>query len=315
MNTEHINEVVWVILTYNQSIYLPSTLTSVFNQTARPSELLIMDDASTDDTEHVVRQLITQAPSDLTVNYERNEKNIGLMSQLNKLVGKYQNKLIIFHAGDDEAYPHRLETTYREWVNAGKPMLVLGNFDEIDSSGKLVKPFNGTKRQKPYSIERLLSRRAMVYGCCAAISSELLNFFGPIPKNVVNEDRVNAFRALLIGRIHYIHQALLRYRVGVGISSFLQQGRDAELQKLKRDAQRELIDLECHKRDALQANKPELLTKIEQRKRYVEWIAKLNGKPTIFELCKAFRHGINPSAILRVRRRLKSQNTIQKDFS
>ena len=71
-----LDEVVFVFLTYKQEKYIPQTLLSAFNQTCFPSKLIIMDDASPDNTDKEIRKLISQAPDGLNIEYLHNEKNV-----------------------------------------------------------------------------------------------------------------------------------------------------------------------------------------------------------------------------------------------
>ncbi len=301
-----LDDVIYVFLAYRQSQYLPKTLTSAMQQTVFPSRLIIMDDASPDESDEVIKQLMKEAPDGLNIDYQRNEKNIGLIAQLNKLVGKFQKKLIIIQAGDDEAYPNRVEVTYEAWVNNGKPSLVLANYDGIDLTGNVVEPFEGKKPQKPYSLKRLINRRAMVFGCCAAVDSELFNTFGPIPSTVINEDRVNAFRAMLINGIHYIHQPLLRYRIEGGVSAFKTETVQQRLSKLKVEAEREARDLMCHVEDLkTSVGNASVRGRLQSRRAYLDWVSSLHGPPSISDFLKGLRLGVSPNLLMKIRKKLR----------
>jgi len=301
-----LDEVVSVFLAYRQSRYLDKTLTSAMNQTVFPSKLIVMDDASPDDSDQVFQRILKNAPVGLNIDYQRNDKNIGLIAQLNKLVNAYDDKLIVLQAGDDESYPNRLEETYRAWIQNGKPSLVLANYDGINEAGDVVEPFADKKPQKPYTLERLINRRAMVYGCCAAIHSDLFNFYGTIPTNVVNEDRVNAFRAYFRHGIHYIHKPLLRYRLEGGISSFSKTTRDERLQKLKTEARRESADIECHLKDLqklpLQRG---VKRRLFNRLRYVVWVSSLGNRSLYLDFLIGMFRGGRPDRLVKTLKRLR----------
>ena len=51
-----------IIPTYNASTFIHETVRSVFAQTLRAHELIVVDDASTDGTPDIVRALATGAP-------------------------------------------------------------------------------------------------------------------------------------------------------------------------------------------------------------------------------------------------------------
>ena len=51
-----------VIPSYNASRFIRETLTSVFAQTRLPEEIVVVDDASSDGTPAIVRELVKSAP-------------------------------------------------------------------------------------------------------------------------------------------------------------------------------------------------------------------------------------------------------------
>ena len=61
-----------IIPTYNRKLLIGRSIRSVLNQTYRDFELIIVDDASTDNTEEVVSSF-----NDERIKYVRHEKNKG----------------------------------------------------------------------------------------------------------------------------------------------------------------------------------------------------------------------------------------------
>jgi glycosyltransferase involved in cell wall biosynthesis len=288
---EVLDDVVLVFACYKQAQYLRQTLASAMSQSVYPHELLILDDASPDNSEQIIREMIATADPALNIQYCRNTQNVGLMSQLNSLRERYQNKLVVLQAGDDISKPGRLARVHEEWLENDKPSLVLSNYDEIDDAGNIVRAFDASlvKGQKAYSFKRLLNRRAGVFGCTAAISSDLLQSFPPVPKNVINEDRVFSFRALLKRGVAYIHEPLIDYRVGVGISA---RTEESYLDYLVREAQRELIDLNVNRSDALQESRNDLVRKIDKRIKVIAWVASLEQLPTFRSSWRTLFNGV-----------------------
>jgi glycosyltransferase involved in cell wall biosynthesis len=303
-----LDDVVFVFLTYNQEKYIPETLTSAFNQSCYPSTLLIMDDASPDNSDSVIRALIATAPPKLNIEYLHNTENVGLVGQLNKLVGRFENKLIVLQAGDDDSYPNRLEETYNAWIESNKPSLLLANYDKIDEQGNVIRKFDySVKPPKKYTLKRIIDRKALVYGCCAAFDSDLLNFFGKIPEDVINEDRVNIFRAFFRNGAVYIHKPLLRYRSEIGISTFNQKTKEARFDKITQEAKRELSDLECHLHDLdkIGSNKAkELLLK---RKKLIVWLIQIKPTLSFFEVLGVFFKGVSLAKAWKVYKKIKIQ--------
>ena len=289
-----LEDVIFVVLTYKQEKYIPQTLLSTFNQTCFPSKLIIMDDASPDNTDKAIRELISQAPEKLNIEYWHNDVNVGLVGQLNKLVGKFENKLIVLQAGDDESYPHRLEETYKAWLANNKPSLLLANHDDIDNHGNITKPFDSkSKPEKPYTLKRIINRRSKVYGCCAAYDSDLINFFGKIPENVINEDRVNVFRAYFRNGISYLHKPLIKYRSDVGISAFDTNTPEKQHHRMVTEAKRELADIDSHIIDLYKIEQSDANSLLLKRKISATWLSTLPKNLSVFDVIRALLNGVS----------------------
>ncbi len=72
----------FVFRTYNHARYLPQVLESVLTQSVRPLEVLVLDDASTDDSVQVIQQYAARDP---LVRLVRNERNLGVVATLNRV--------------------------------------------------------------------------------------------------------------------------------------------------------------------------------------------------------------------------------------
>lgn len=97
-----------VIPTRNRAALLKRSINSVLAQTFKDFELIIVDNASKDETKYVVSLF-----KDPRVSYKRNIKNLGIIGNWNKAIkysrGKYLN---IFH-DDDVMYPTFLEESIK----------------------------------------------------------------------------------------------------------------------------------------------------------------------------------------------------------
>ena len=85
-----------VIPTYNRSKYLQCAIQGVLQQNFKDYELIISDNASTDDTQKVVSGVISNR-----VRYFRNKKNIGWIGNLQNAIDNANGKYIFLHGDDD----------------------------------------------------------------------------------------------------------------------------------------------------------------------------------------------------------------------
>lgn len=85
------------IPTYNRANFLQDSIVSIINQTYQNIEIIILDNASTDSTEYIVKKL----KSFSNIKYIRNKKNIGATNNYNKCLEIAKNDYIaIFHSDD-----------------------------------------------------------------------------------------------------------------------------------------------------------------------------------------------------------------------
>lgn len=91
--------------TYNVAPWVDEAIQSVLNQTYKDFELLVVDDASADDTlEHV------KAISDQRIRIAAFPNNVGLADNLNRGLDLIETELVARMDGDDIAEPDWLET-------------------------------------------------------------------------------------------------------------------------------------------------------------------------------------------------------------
>lgn len=99
-------EVDVIIPAYNYGRYLDGCLTSVLEQTFGGYSVLVIDNASEDDTEEVARRWVR---SDSRFSYIRNETNIGLRDSSLKAYAHTRAKWVLFLSADDLLKPRFLE--------------------------------------------------------------------------------------------------------------------------------------------------------------------------------------------------------------
>ena len=82
---------------YNNGKYIAEAIESVLRQTHKDWELIIIDDASNDNSEEIIRRYL----HDKRIRYYKNEKNIGYIETLRRLIqNSYSDILGIFDSDD-----------------------------------------------------------------------------------------------------------------------------------------------------------------------------------------------------------------------
>ncbi len=99
-----------IIPTYNRASLLGRAIRSVLTQTFKDYELLVIDDASSDDTKNVV-----QSFNDERIIYIRREQNGGSSATRNTGIKQARGRYISFLDDDDEYLPDFLAETYQRF--------------------------------------------------------------------------------------------------------------------------------------------------------------------------------------------------------
>lgn len=104
-----------IIPTFNRSDLLKRSVKSVLNQTFQEFELIIVDDASADDTTNIVREI-----EDSRINYIKNEKNLGKPLTLNRGIRLAKGEYVGLLDDDDEWLPEKLEKQIKKFDNTSR---------------------------------------------------------------------------------------------------------------------------------------------------------------------------------------------------
>jgi glycosyltransferase involved in cell wall biosynthesis len=101
------NPLVTVIcLCYNQERFVVESLRSVTSQDYQPIQLIVVDDASQDNSTQVIQEFIKD--QDFPIQFIQNDNNLGNCRSFNKALALAHGKYIIDLAADDILQPHRI---------------------------------------------------------------------------------------------------------------------------------------------------------------------------------------------------------------
>src|SRR3990172_7647588 len=90
---------------YNASTTIERAARSVFAQTWRPIEVIVVDDCSSDATPDVLRRLQAEYPN---LQMLRNGKNLGVASSRNRIIDQARGEFVAFFDDDDVSDPERI---------------------------------------------------------------------------------------------------------------------------------------------------------------------------------------------------------------
>src|SRR4051794_38555205 len=95
-----------IVLCYNQARFVVEALESVRGQTYAPTELIIIDDCSTDDSVATIEDWIRKTGVNCT--FIRHSQNLGLCKSLNDALAVTRGKYISLVAADDLWLPDKI---------------------------------------------------------------------------------------------------------------------------------------------------------------------------------------------------------------
>lgn len=209
-----------VLLTYNGELYIDEMLNSIKNQTYRPIQLIISDDASTDGTIHKIRSFIKENHDEqLTIEFVEHTQNCGRVRNRNGIIHLIQGEYIFMADQDDIWESSKLEKqidflkNHEECVGVSCDRKIMDEKGTIiiDSEDKYV------KRQKKHVEILGLDDGNIMSGnypanCIGCRNTDIDRLF-LIPEEIEEPDRF--FRVMLLckGKIGFINEGLVRYRI------------------------------------------------------------------------------------------------------
>ena len=195
-----------VVATYNGATYLLAQLESIALQTHKPAQIIIVDDASSDDTLRIANNFATEHPNVLVV---QNETRLGYIKNFEKGMLLATASYVALSDQDDIWVPHKLETLL---ANIGGQMLAYSDSELIDSEGQLLNQKMSTiKNQLAYHTPIMYAIGAWAPGHAMLFKKELIEKAAPFP-TLVTHDFWLGFVATCYGTVVYVNEPLVHYR-------------------------------------------------------------------------------------------------------
>jgi glycosyltransferase involved in cell wall biosynthesis len=119
---------------YNYANYIGDTIQSVLNQTYPHYEIVVVDNASTDNSVEVIESFRSEK-----IRLFQNQYNVGFAPNLDRVASRAKNPYLIMLSSDDLMRPTALEEYARVIKNLGEHAersLVFSEIDVIDSQGR-----------------------------------------------------------------------------------------------------------------------------------------------------------------------------------
>lgn len=207
--------------TYNGEQFLLEQLKSFVHQSILPNELVIFDDASSDNTLAILREFAQEAP--FIVHIHRNKQSVGVQKNFELAIEACKGEYIFFSDQDDVWLPNKIEITLNkmqslELANCRElPICIHTDLYVVDAELNILAN-SYLKNQGLYHVyspeEQLevLPVQNFVTGCTVLINKALKNIAMPFPKNIVMHDYWFALVAACVGKLEFVDAATIKYR-------------------------------------------------------------------------------------------------------
>ena len=216
MNKEtivHSNPIVSVIMpVYNAEQYLTYAIESVLNQTYSEFELIIINDASTDNSGEIIKKY-----SDKRIKVITHESNKGVVCSTNEGIEKSGGEYISILDDDDIYEPKKLENQILYFNQNPEIDVVGGRCHFIDEEGKIISE-GGVPRYNP----KIYRAQLLFYNLGFVNSSVMYRKNFIVENGLKYEDNTYGMQDYLffvkaskVGQISAISDFIVRYRLHV----------------------------------------------------------------------------------------------------
>jgi glycosyltransferase involved in cell wall biosynthesis len=212
------------LIVYNGAQYMRTQLDSILAQTHKVDEIIVCDDASSDDTKEILEEYKNKHPNLFFIHYYN--QNIGPTKNIEKAIQACTGELILLADQDDYWEEHKVETIIK-WFEENPTMNgVFTNGSLMNSKGELDNkyalwdamsfPYKTIKSKTELNSNLKLYINTVenaVTGATLAIRNNLPFLKQPFPiiKNLVH-DRWLAINLAEYNSLGILDEKLIRYR-------------------------------------------------------------------------------------------------------
>src|ERR1041384_4211184 len=145
-----------VIPSYNHAPFVEQALRSIFRQTVRPMELLVIDDGSSDGSAGIIEKTLKECPIPCEFIAR---SNAGLCATLNESLERTSGEFFAYLGSDDVWLPEFLAHRLEKLSEDAEAVLAYGPLHVIDSENEIIA---SAFEFEPY--RHLSTRDRLLYG-------------------------------------------------------------------------------------------------------------------------------------------------------
>jgi len=207
------------LCTRNGATYIEQQLLSILDQSIEPTQLVVSDDASTDDTIARVRDIAARYPAVALTVFE-NEPALGVTKNFEQAIRACTGDLIALSDQDDVWHPARLEQFVKRFATHPEVALIHSDARLVDAAGAWLGhtlaealDVGASEVQSIHAGDgfSVLLRRNVVTGACTVFRSSLVEYAAPFPAGWVHDEWLGVIAAA-VASTDFIDEATIDYR-------------------------------------------------------------------------------------------------------
>lgn len=195
-----------VMATYNGANYLRPQLDSIYSQTVRPDEVIVVDDCSTDETVSILQEYRDK----YGLKYYINEQNLGVTKNFGKGIELSNGDYIALSDQDDVWFPQKIEKELNKLmeVEDGGPACVSCRVISTDADLKFKKYKETILTDSKHEIPLLFNHSQ---GCTLMFNKALKPFILPLNEFFIFDHFIGVY-SCFVGNRYALSEPLMYYR-------------------------------------------------------------------------------------------------------
>jgi glycosyltransferase involved in cell wall biosynthesis len=206
--------------TRNGAQFVEEQVRSILNQSLEPNELVVSDDASTDETVRIVRETVQNSNSRIALRVMENKQPLGVTKNFEQALLACAGDLLVLCDQDDIWQENRIAVAAAEFAARPELDLLHSNARLVDAGGAPIGAnLFGALGISRWEKERVRSgaamealvKRNLATGATTMIRKRLLEVAALFPGSWVHDEWL-AIIAAATGKVDLIEEPLLDYR-------------------------------------------------------------------------------------------------------
>jgi glycosyltransferase involved in cell wall biosynthesis len=222
-----------IIPVYNGGRYIPAALDTVLAQTLLPTEIIIVDDGSTDDSLIAIKDAIKARAESVPIHV-LTQINQGQSTARNTAAEVAQGEFLAFLDQDDSWHPRHLADLTFAFADNPDLGWCYSDFNEIDGNGNVITQGFITIHKKVHpkrTIQQFLSDDAMILPSATVVRATAFHSIGGFDSRLCGYEDDDLFIRLFRRgwRSHFVRQSLTYFRVHPSSSSASSRFRESRM--------------------------------------------------------------------------------------